>query len=204
MARAGGLYSRVIAWLKVLLPLAALALLSTLFLPSRTREPLDSVPFAEALRQGAAALEWASSPQYTGTTSKGELVTMNARRARPLGDGDILAEEFDSHLHLLDGGIIRVRSLEAHLQDGNNLMHLYGGVLIEDAQGYELTTEAMISALDEVFAESLGPVQGKGPLGTLDAGRMRIVPAEGDGDVQIHFTGGVKLIYRPPEKDAVE
>ena len=41
-------YSRMIAFLKVLLPLMALALLSTLFLLSQNTEPMASIPFAEA------------------------------------------------------------------------------------------------------------------------------------------------------------
>ena len=41
-------YSRMIVWLKVLLPLMALALLSTLFLLSRNVDPLASIPFAQA------------------------------------------------------------------------------------------------------------------------------------------------------------
>ncbi len=204
MARATGLYSRVIAWLKILLPLAALALLSTLFLLSSSREPLDNVPFAAALRAGDAAQQGVSGPYYSGTTAQGEILTMTAKRARPMADGRILADALEARMQLRDGSEIRLNALEAHMQEGEQTAHLKGGVRIESSLGYILRTEAMISALDSVEVESLGPVVGDGPAGELRAGRLRISPAAGKTEVQIHFTDGVKLIYRPPKKDETE
>ena len=43
----GDRHSRVVSWLKVLFPLIALALLSTLFLLSRAIEPQAVIPFAD-------------------------------------------------------------------------------------------------------------------------------------------------------------
>jgi lipopolysaccharide export system protein LptC len=40
-------YSRTIAFLKVLLPLTALAILATLFLLSRSEDTVATIPFAE-------------------------------------------------------------------------------------------------------------------------------------------------------------
>jgi len=204
MASAEGLYSRVIAWLKILLPLAALALLSTLFLLSRSREPLANVPFAEALKAGDRALQGVSAPHYSGTTSDGGVLTMTAERARPMADGHILADEMKARMQLRDGSEIRLTARQAQMQDGAQTAHLKGGVLIESSLGYVMRTEAMISAINSVDVESLGPVTGAGPAGDLQAGRMVIAPDDGEGDVQIHFTEGVKLIYRPPGKDGSE
>ena len=41
------LHSHVMAWLKVLLPMAALALLSTLFLLSRRTDPVTDLPISD-------------------------------------------------------------------------------------------------------------------------------------------------------------
>ena len=38
------MYSRLIAWLKILLPLGALILLSTIFLYSRSTDPISVIP----------------------------------------------------------------------------------------------------------------------------------------------------------------
>jgi lipopolysaccharide export system protein LptC len=67
-----------------------------------------------------------------------------------------------------------------------------------------MTTEKMVSGINRLAAHSLAPVEANGPLGTLTAGRMQIEPGGAGGDVQIHFTDGVKLIYQPPKKEGSE
>ncbi len=47
MATYDNTYSRVVAWLKILLPLLALAILSTLFLVARTIDPAQNIPYAD-------------------------------------------------------------------------------------------------------------------------------------------------------------
>ena len=204
MVRPGEVYSQVIAWLKVLLPLAALALLSTLFLLSQSREPLENVPFATALQAGERAAQGVAAPHYSGTLQGGELLTMTAVHARPLQGDDILATDLSARVQTNDGGEIRFDAVQATIHDADREALLEGGVRFESSSGYVLTTKRLLSALDKVAAESLGPVQGEGPLGTLEAGRMRIAPLGESGDVQILFTDGVKLIYRPPEKEGAE
>lgn len=201
MRRGDGLYSRVIAWLKILLPLVALTMLSTIFLLSRSSEPLQSVPFVEALRQGAAGQQ-VSAPYFSGVTNSGDVLTMTASSVRPDADGRINADELNARMRLTDGSELQLDAVEAQLQDGQQTAHLSGGVRIESSQGYVMTTREMVSRFDEISAESLGPVQGEGPLGTLEAGRMRITSTGAEGSVQMVFSGGVKLVYQPPKEES--
>jgi lipopolysaccharide export system protein LptC len=202
MARATGLHSRLIAWAKIVLPLLALGLLSTIFLLSDRREPMETVPFAEALQDGETTREGISGPQYAGKTTRGDLLTMSATRARPQPDGSILAEDLTAAMRLIDGGEILLDALSATLPEDSQTARLQGGVRIRSSDGYVLDTEALTTALDRIEAESLGPVSGAGPLGTLEAGRMRITAPGGDGSVQLLFTEGVKLVYQPPEPES--
>lgn len=201
MARPGGVYSQFIAWLKILLPLAALAMLSTLFLLSRSREPTLSVPFADALEEGETARQQVGAPYYAGTTDRGDVLTMTARTARPDTEGVILADDLSARLQLQSGGEILLDSARATVTDGDRQTLLEGGVRIESSTGYVVTTDSLISGLDRIEAETLGPVQGDGPLGTLNAGKLRIVPTEDGTDVQLLFTDGVKLVYRPQTEE---
>lgn len=201
MRRGDGLYSRVIAWLKILLPLAALAMLSTLFLLSRPSEPLQNVPFVEELQKSAAD-ERVSAPYFAGTTPRGDVLSVTAQTVRPQGDGQIRADRLQSRMQLADGSEIRVDAVEADLNDSDRQAKMQGGVRIESSQGYVLTTEGLLSSLDRVEAESLGPVQGEGPVGRFEAGHLRITPAGDEGDVQLVFSGGVKLVYQPPEQES--
>ncbi|MCT4554901.1 MAG: LPS export ABC transporter periplasmic protein LptC [Pelagimonas sp.] len=197
MARGTGLYSQVVAWLKILLPLAALAMLSTLFLLSRSRAPVMDVPFAEVLQQGETAQEQVGAPYFAGTTARGEMLTMTARTARPEADGVIRAEELEAQLRLLGGGQIRLDAARAMLRDGSQQVHLQDGVRIESTTGYVLQTDGLVSALDQVAVESAGPVTGTGPVGRLEAGKLKIAPIGETGDVHLLFTDGVKLVYDP-------
>lgn len=204
MARGPGLYSRLIAWAKIVLPLLALALLSTIFLLSDRREPMETVPFAEALQDGETTREGISAPYYSGKTSGGDLLTMSATRARPQPGGGILAEDLAAAMRLTDGSEILLDALSATLSDDSDAALLEGGVRIRSSAGYVLSTEAMTTALEHIEAESLGPVTGDGPLGRLEAGRMRITTPEGGEAVQLLFTEGVKLVYQPPEPESVD
>ena len=60
MAAATNFHSAIVGWLKILLPLAALMLLSTLFLFARSTAPSDDIPFADI--DAAAAEQRVSAP----------------------------------------------------------------------------------------------------------------------------------------------
>lgn len=199
MARGDGTYSRIVAWLKVILPLVALGLLSTLFLFSKSREPGANMPFADAIRMGEIASEQLGAPSFAGTTQRGDMLTMTAARARPDGDGRIAADTLKAKLLLSDGSDIRLTSDTAVLTEAANEIELRGNVRVESSTGYVVTTSGIVSSITDTSARSLGPVQGSGPAGTLEAGAMEILPTENGEDVQLRFTGGVKLLYQPPK-----
>ena len=48
--------SRIVAWLRVLLPLAALAILSTLFLLGRKPDPDDAIPMPRSTPRNSPAI----------------------------------------------------------------------------------------------------------------------------------------------------
>jgi lipopolysaccharide export system protein LptC len=193
-------YSRVVAGLKIVLPLAALALLSTLFLLSQDREDGVERAFADVLDTGEAAREQVNAPHFAGTTERGDLITMTARSARPGSEGRIQAEAFEADLVLKDGSRIRLDAAHATLAGDDARAELSGGVRIESSTGYSLTTDRMRAATDRISGETLDTVRGKGPAGTLEAGKLRIAPDGPEGDSQLLFTGGVKLIYEPEQE----
>lgn len=199
MARADGLYSRVISWLKILLPLIALVLLSTLFLLSRSAEQVLDVPFTGGISGDGTNREQVSAPYYAGTTENGDMLTITASSASPEAGGLIRAEDLSALVRMPNGNEIALTSRKATVREGDQWAELEGGVLIESSTGYRLVTDSLGAAIDRIEAESGGPVTGEGPLGTLEAGKMRIEPLPQSGDVQLLFTGGVKLVYSPQD-----
>jgi lipopolysaccharide export system protein LptC len=88
------LHSRIVGWAKVILPLAALGILSTLFLFARTIDPEDAIPYAEVDVEDRIREPRLTAPTYSGVTSDGSAVTFQAVEARPAGDnGPARAEE---------------------------------------------------------------------------------------------------------------
>ncbi len=65
MATYDNTYSRVVAWLKVLLPVIALVLLSTMFLISRTIDPSRAIPFANVDVEGMVRDQRISAPAFS-------------------------------------------------------------------------------------------------------------------------------------------
>jgi lipopolysaccharide export system protein LptC len=183
----------------VVLPLFALALLSTLFLFSKSREPGTNLPFIDAIRQGDIAREQLGAPSFAGTTERGDMLTMTASRARPDGEGRIAAEDLRAKLILSDGSDVQLTSDQAMLVEAAKEIELSGNVRVTSSTGYVVTTPGLVSSIQQTSARSTGPVSGTGPAGTIEAGALEILPTENGEDVQLRFTGGVKLVYQPPQ-----
>lgn len=194
-------HSQAVAWLKILLPLLALGLLSTMFLLSRRVDPATQVPFTVAADGDGITREQVTEPYFSGTTDSGAALTMTAQTARPVRDSDrIEADRLQATLIMPDGSEIALSAPAAVLSDSDDAAQLNGGVTVTSTTGYVLITDSLRSALSRVDIQSLGPVQGQGPAGTLSAGKMRVTAMPGSDDIQLLFTDGVKLIYNPKAK----
>ncbi len=206
MARGTGIYSQIVAGLKVLLPIVALILLSTLFLFSRSTDPTRNLPLATVESLKDRTSETATGATYTGLTDNGAEVRMRAEVARPDPDtiDRLIAERFDATLDFEDGSRVHITAPNAEMDNGAASARLSGGVDIDSSTGYRIRTDALTSAMTRVDIESDGPVSATGPSGTLDAGKLRIRPADGPGagpdDVQLLFTDGVRMIYEPQQE----
>lgn len=197
MARDG--YTRLVSWLKIILPLAALGLLSTVFMLSRTQEVRQDLPFAD-IRVGENGLsERVLRPTFAGASEEGDLIAFVAETARPVGEGlgSIEAADIRARIDLVEGGTITFRSDSAMMAEPSGLAELKGGVVIVSSSGYRVETEVLMAGMDRVYAETPGEVHGEGPAGRFVAGRMVLQSRGAGGDVRLRFTDGVKLVYLP-------
>ena len=76
-------HSRMVFLLKVILPLAALAILSTLFLISRTIDPSAAIPYATVDVADRIREPRMTAPAYAGVTADGASLTVTADQASP-------------------------------------------------------------------------------------------------------------------------
>lgn len=191
-------HSRLVGWLKVALPLMALAILSTLFLVARKVDPDSALPYAEVDIADRIREPRMTDAAYAGVTRDGSRITVTASEARP-GDGTgASAARVAAQLATPDGAHTALTAGALQVRESAGQLLLQQGVLVATSTGYELRTDAMQLALDRTGAESLGPVEGYGPPGRITAGGMQIRPSEaGQGAYLLVFNGRVSLIYDP-------
>ena len=196
---AGDGYTRLVGWLKIVLPLAALGLLSTVFLLSETNEVRDDLPFADVPIGENGLSERVLRPTFAGASETGDLIAFVAETARPVGEGtgSVLADDLRARIDLTTGGTITFRSDTATLDQAASVARLQGGVVIVSSQGYRVETEELTAGMDALYAETAGEVRGEGPPGEFLAGRMVLRQDGEGGDARLHFTDGVKLVYLP-------
>lgn len=187
-------YSRFVAWVKIVLPLAALVLLSTMFLLSRSYDTPATIPFADIDVNELASEPRIKSPNYTGMTRDGSSISVAAETAKPDPENRdlIIAAALRAELETASGALYNLVAATGHIDSGRSVALLEGGVVVTTSSGYEITTQAMTTSLSHTELETEGDVHAIGPAGTLDAGKMILTP-----DNLLVFKGGVKLVYTP-------
>lgn len=195
-------YSRFIAWAKIILPLVALGLLSTLFLLARDVDPTKSIPYASVDVEELAREPRVTAPYYAGVTADGAAISVSAETATPDPDdtSSATADNISARLQTGSGTLITVQSDTGRIE-GNMLATLKGAVRIETSDGYVMTTEALNAKLDQTHITAPATVNASGPLGEITAGQMTITAQNEDNSAVMVFTGGVRLIYRPKPDD---
>lgn len=199
MAWADDGYTRLVRWLKVLLPLAALALLSTVFLLSESKEASQDIPYSDIEIGEDGLIERVVEPSFAGATERGDLIAFVAASARPegVGLGRLDATDFRGRIDLTTGGNITFRSDTAIVDQPDGVARLQGDVVIVSSFGYVVETGGLTTYLNDTRAESDGQITGHGPAGRFAAGKLVMTSATGGGDVEMVFTDGVKLVYEP-------
>ena len=193
-------YSRLVAILKVVLPLLALGLLSTLFLVShRITDSTGSIPFAKLDLAERAREQQITAPFFSGRTSGGHLVSFSAASARPDPDDPARSSaiKMDARIDFSDGSKITISSETASIDNSNHIATFAGGVLLISSLGYELRTDTLIAHMREGRLVAPKTLRGVTPGGTLEAGALEVTGGRTSGETTLFFSDGVKLIYEP-------
>ncbi|PLL14796.1 LPS export ABC transporter periplasmic protein LptC [Tabrizicola sp. TH137] len=204
MARSAGGdgWSRLVGLLKVVLPLAALGALSTLFLLSDRINPEDALPFAEVDVEERLREPRMTRPAYAGMTEDGSAIEVTAGEARPAQEGvkGQSAADVTGVMTTPDGVVTHLVADAANLPQDQSEVVFTGNVVLDHETGYRVRTEEMIANLQRTDVRSDLPVVADGPVGQITADRMRLTQdGAGGGGYLLVFNGNVKLIYQPPK-----
>jgi lipopolysaccharide export system protein LptC len=203
MAAGPGLYSRIVAFLKVGLPLVAVAMLAALFLISndgRTgRELVFSPADLAALGDGMQV----SAPVFSGVTEELDRFRFTAAEVTPdaapprIALIDMLAGRID----FSDGQSVELSAERGRLDLETQRMTLTGQVRVDSADGFSFAADQVDLDLAGGGLEATGSVEGLGPMGRIDAARLNVSGPQGDkGTRMFLFEDDVSLIYDPAKK----
>ncbi|MDA5093043.1 hypothetical protein O2N63_02990 [Aliiroseovarius sp. KMU-50] len=193
-------YSRMVAWLKVILPLVALGLLSTMFLISKSIDPTKSLTYAQVDLDAVMREQKISGPSFSSVTKDGAAITFSAESARPEeGKNRYSANGMVARIETPDGAVVDINAQDAMIDGSASQIDLTGGVTLVTSTKYTIHTPGLTTSMDATNIASYGPVTARGPLGEISAGQARISQQSGNsGTYLLVFKGGVKLVYDPP------
>lgn len=202
MAADPALHSRIVAILKVGLPLVALGMLASIFLVQTDRLG-GSIVFSQgdidALGEGLRI----ANPTFTGTTRGEDRFRFTAALVEPDAAPPeraritTLAGEVDLH----NGPVVELEADKGDLHIPTERLDVSGNVRIRTSEGYRMVAEQATLDLKAGSLVAGNAVETTGPLGRIDSGSLTIQPAAASGEARrFSFGNGVRLVYDPPDK----
>lgn len=199
--------TRLVAILKVGLPLVALGMIGALFLiPADDGPQGGGISFGqgdmEALGDGMSV----TRPILTGTSASNDRFRFTAERVVPDAAPPTRADmmQVAGEIDFDRGTTMRVTAPMAALDLESQRIALAGPVLIDTSDGYEMRAAVMDLDLAAGMLEASQSVTATGPLGEITSGSLRIEPGDDAGNAGenaearlFSFENGVQLRYVP-------
>ena len=200
MAQADNAWSRWVAWLKILLPLVALAMLSSIFLVSRSIDPTAALPYSDVDIEARAREPRLTTPQFSGMTADGAAITLDAADMRPdlANPGSGTATDLRARMQTPDGATTDIAAAHGLVDTTAGTYEMTGEVTITNSAGYVITAPRMTGNLNATALDATGPVQIDAPMGRITADTMQLRPdPTAPGQYLLVFNGAVRLVYQP-------
>lgn len=191
----GATYSQIITFSKLVLPLAALLVLSLMFLFSGRPDPNQALPLAARNADSELGQQGMTNPRFTMVTGSGRQLELIASSTEPIDPdaNQILATNVTAEITRLAGGRDQITADQALWNSQTTDTRLTGNIVATSPEGYRLDTEELSinAASGDIIAPVAVLITSDGIR--LEAGQMAIT---GPSDHQVvHFQGGVRLLY---------
>lgn len=202
MAGHDNTHSRLVAWLKIILPLIALGMLSSIFLVSRSIDPTASLPYSQVELDERAREPRLTAPRFSGVTSDGAHVTLDASDMRPdLSDpGRGRATDLVARMVTPDGATTDMRAADGFIDTTAGTYRMTGDVQLDSSSGYRIAADELGGTFNASELDATGSVRADSPLGTITSDRLQMREnPETPGHYVLVFKDRVRLIYQPPK-----
>ncbi len=131
------------------------------------------------------------NPRFTGRDSAGEVFTITADAAQRRREQEGVVDLVNPIMRDSKGAELKAPT--GFYDRDKGVLELYEAVNITDSGGYSFVSRGARMVLGEDRVEGLSPLEGKGPLGDIQADSYEIL----DGGNRIVFTGNVKTVIYP-------
>ena len=197
MQPADNLYSQVVGWAKILLPLCAIGLLSTLFLLARSTTEPNEIVLEQV--EAIAREQRLSAPEFSGLTDDGAVIVISASTARPdtTRPDTISIDDVRLRMDNADGSNVEITATMGEIDGRAGIASLLGLARLVTSSGYEMETNGLIADLDTGLVTTDGLLEIHAPFGQLTAGKVTFQMASEGISQEMLFTDGVRLLYTP-------
>lgn len=197
MATYNNFHTWLVGWVKIILPLIAIALLSTLFLFARNSNDAPDIPIAQI--EELAREQQITAPQFSSVTNDGSVVAVSARNAKPDAENSntLLVADLVIDVDSADGTKMNVTSGMSILNSSDQTARLNGLSRVTTSNGYTMETVGITADLKTGEIVSDGALEVQAPFGDLSAGKVQITISKDGTGQQMLFTQGVRLLYTP-------
>ena len=192
--------------LRLVLPLGALVLLSTVFLVSRSIDPQRAVELADMDVAELTREPRIGTARIAGVTQENTALMIHADAVRSVSD---LQQSGPVHLALTapngalnfpSGRIALFQSETGELDQARDQLVMHGAVQLETSDGYRLNMSELVARLQSTHIRGLGGIEGDGPPGSITADTLELTTKTGEtGGYLLAFSGNVRLIYLPDD-----
>ncbi len=188
-------YSRMVAWLKILLPLIALGVLGTVFLFNGKDRSSVGLTFSRADIDSLEKGSFIKNPQVNGVTRKGEPFRLLADEIRPMDDGTnlVLITNMRTEFRFNSGAWAKVTSPSALMDVAAQTVWFEHGGRMETSDGNVATVDTLHLLMASGELQGTGIVA-DGPLGRVSAENFRI-ESNGDEKRVLWFQNNVMMRY---------
>ena len=194
--RVGRRYSRLVAVLRVMLPVAATAVLAGLMLWPTIEEMIRPPPSPVLVDSGPeeeAAVGAMARPSFFGLDAQNQPYTVTGDVARASDpDGVLELDNAQAGITLNDGTWLALRARTARYDEAAGLIELEGDVNVFRDDGYSVHTEHALVDIGTREAWGDAPVLGHGPDAEVAAQGFRVM----NSGQTIVFTGQSRLRLR--------
>jgi lipopolysaccharide export system protein LptC len=190
-------YSFFIAWVKTLLPIVALGMLSTIFLFSGKVDVTQSLPYAELNVEDIIREQRITKPYFTGISEGGIEFALSAAYATPnASQPSILnVSKLRVEFKTPQGNTAEITAGLGEMNTETKNAKISRGVNLASKLNFWITTETLDIDFNDSYASTNGPFKGVFSLGSIESGNMVLKMSA--GDQQIIFTNGVRMLYKP-------